>query len=69
MIPNGFMNIQIDLRVWAKATFSVVRDTSAELRFIVIMLEDITEQKKAQQTLAELEYRFQSDVRKCCHWD
>jgi PAS domain S-box-containing protein len=46
--------------VWAKATFSVVRDASGQLRFIVIMLEDITEQKKTQQTLAESESRFRA---------
>lgn len=46
--------------VWAKVTFSVVRGPSGELRYIVGMLEDITEQKKAQQTLAESESRFRA---------
>jgi PAS domain S-box-containing protein len=46
--------------VWAKATFSAVRDSTSALRFIVIMLEDITEQKKAQQTLTESEARFRA---------
>jgi len=46
--------------VWSHVTISTVKDTQGEVRYIVAMLENITEQKKDQQKLLESEARFQA---------
>ena len=46
--------------VWSHVTLSTVKDTYGEARYIVAMLENITEQKKDQQRLLESEARFQA---------
>jgi PAS domain S-box-containing protein len=46
--------------VWAHVTLSNVKDVLGEVRYIVAMLENITEQKKDQQRLLESEARFQA---------
>ena len=45
---------------WAKVTFSAVRETDRQVRYIVVMLEEITEHKKAQESLVQSEARFRA---------
>jgi len=45
---------------WVHVTFSAVRDTTGQLRHIVVMLKDITKQNKIQQNLVESEARFRT---------
>lgn len=45
---------------WGRINFALVRDEQGEPRYIVGMIEDITEEKAALQTLAESEARFRT---------
>jgi PAS domain S-box-containing protein len=45
---------------WAHVTLSAVREAGGQLRYLVAMLEDITERKQAQATLQESEARFRA---------
>ena len=45
---------------WAKVTFSSVRDAEGQVRYVVAMIEEITEQKKAQENLVQSETRFRA---------
>ena len=45
---------------WAHVTMSAVKDNRGDLRYIVAMMENITEQKKNQQKLIESEARFRA---------
>ncbi len=40
---------------WAKVTFSSVREVNGQVRYLVAMIEEITEQKKAQDNLVQSE--------------
>jgi PAS domain S-box-containing protein len=44
----------------ALVTFSAVRDNENQLRYIVALIEDITERKKAQERIKESEARFKA---------
>jgi PAS domain S-box-containing protein len=44
----------------ANLTFSAIRDADKQVRYILGMIEDITEQKKAQDNLRESEARFRA---------
>jgi len=46
--------------VWSHVTISTVKDIQGQVRYIVAMMENITEQKKDQQKLLESEARFQA---------
>jgi PAS domain S-box-containing protein len=46
--------------IWSHVTFSTVKDIHGELRYIVGMMENITEQKADQQKLVESEARFRA---------
>ena len=46
--------------IWSHVTISTVRDIQGEVRYIVAMMENVTEQKKDQQRLLESEARFQA---------
>ena len=45
---------------WAKVTFSAIRGSNGQLRYLVAMIDDITEQKKAQERLSQSEARFRA---------
>ena len=45
---------------WAKVTFSAIRNENKQLRYLVAMLDEITEQKKAQERLSQSEARFRA---------
>ena len=45
---------------WAKVTFSTIRGENNQLNYVVAMLDEITQQKKAQDNLRELEARFRA---------
>ena len=45
---------------WAKVTLTAIRDTDRQLCFIVAMIDDITERRKAQNSLRESEARFRA---------
>jgi PAS domain S-box-containing protein len=45
---------------WAKVNFSSVRESNGQVRYIVAMIEEITEQKKAQDNLVQSEARFRA---------
>ncbi len=45
---------------WGRINFALVRDKQGEPQYIVGMIEDINEEKKSQQTLAESEARFRA---------
>jgi len=46
--------------IWSHVTISTVKDAQGEVRYIVALMENITEQKKDQQKLLESEARFQA---------
>ena len=45
---------------WGRINFALVRDKQGQPQYIVGMIEDINEEKKSQQTLAESEARFRA---------
>ncbi len=45
---------------WAKVTFSTIRGKDGKLNYVVAMLDEITEQKNAQDNLRETEARFRA---------
>jgi PAS domain S-box-containing protein len=45
---------------WAKVTFSPVRAEDGQVRYLVAMIEEITAQKKAQDSLVQSESRFRA---------
>jgi PAS domain S-box-containing protein len=45
---------------WAKVTFSAIRAANGQPRYLVAMLDEITEQKKAQEKLSQSEARFRA---------
>jgi PAS domain S-box-containing protein len=45
---------------WSHITFSAVKDPNGKVRYLVGMMEDITERRLAQQTLQESEARFRA---------
>jgi PAS domain S-box-containing protein len=48
--------------IWADLTAAVVRDRQGKARYIVIMVQDITERKQIEQALKESEERFKRTV-------
>jgi PAS domain S-box-containing protein len=48
--------------IWADLTAAVVRDRQGKARYIVIMVQDITERKQIEQALKESEERFKQTV-------
>lgn len=48
--------------IWAELNAAVVRDQRGKARYIVIMVQDITERKKIEQALRESEERFKRVV-------
>lgn len=48
--------------IWADLTAAVVRDRQGKARYIVIMIQDITERKQIEQALKESEERFKRTV-------
>jgi len=50
--------------IWAELNAAVVRDQRGKARYIVIMVQDITERKKIEQALRESEERFKRVVEK-----
>ena len=45
---------------WAKVTFSAVNEAAGQVRYIMEMIEEITERKKAQENLVQSESRFRA---------
>jgi PAS domain S-box-containing protein len=45
---------------WARVTFSTIRSQDGQVRYIVALMEDITEQKDAEDSLRESEARFRA---------
>ncbi|MCX7967901.1 MAG: PAS domain S-box protein [Armatimonadetes bacterium] len=48
--------------IWAELTAAVIRDEQGNARYIVIMVQDITERKKAEQALCESERKFRLTI-------
>jgi len=46
--------------IWVRVTLSAVRDSQGKLLYLVSMIEDITESKRAQERLRESEERFRA---------
>ncbi len=49
-----------DVCIWARVKFSTIHGENGKLRYIVALIENITEQKKAQDSLLESEARFRA---------